>query len=145
MLQWFDAEIEAAKIVHNVDVSAMNYVSIDKDEKQTSITTIPVVDLDSEELMVIQQDPILDEYPGELDKSSPKSHVFNVLITHARLEKANPSIGFSEKKMLKWPVSRVTKLIKLVADELKEVQKKGLYGPEAIKGKPSSESSKPAT
>jgi len=145
LVQWFEAEIEAAKIVHDVDVSSMNYISIDKDGKRIPITTIPVVDLDSEQLIVIQQDPTLDEYPGELDKSSPKSHVFNILITHARMEKANPNIGFSERKMLKWPVTRVTNLIKLIADELKEVQKKGLYGPEAIKDKPSSESSKPTT
>ena len=125
MVSWYEEEVNLAKKVHNVPVGDLGLKDIDKDGKEKIVETIPVVDLTNKEMTLLQSDPILDKYPGEMTKaSSQKAQVFGLLVTYQRMYKANQSLGFGLKDMLQWGSSRTGKLVKRISDHLGEVQKK---------------------
>lgn len=118
---WFDAEVEAAAQVYEVDVSEFKW----NNGEGGIVETLSVADLTNDEIMILQQDPLLKKYPGSVGtEMSPKAQAFGILLTFQRMYKGNPNLGFTVHKMLKWSTARTGKLIRKISETLGEVQKK---------------------
>ena len=130
MISWGKAEIDISNQMHNVDVSELEFFEYNKDKegkqvRGNQIITVPVIDLTNSEMLILQSDPVLKDYSGNIsDSASSKAQVYGLLVTYQRLWKANQNIGFTIHDMLKWSTTKSSRLIGLIKDTLDEVQKK---------------------
>lgn len=130
MVKWFQEEVDLVDKVYNVPVEELEY----KDDDGKIIKTIPVKDLTNKEVMLLQTDPFLKDYTGDISSAlSPKAQAFGILMTFHRMYKANQELGFNVHTMLKWSTARTSRLIVLINNHLDKVEKKSESTPSPMR------------
>jgi len=130
VISWGKAEIDISNQMHNVDVTELEFFECDKDKdgkqiQRNQVKFVPVIDLTNSEMLMLQSDPVLKNYSGNIsDSASAKTQVYGLIVTYQRMYKANQNLGFTVHDMLKWSTTKSSKLIGLIKDELEGVQKK---------------------
>ena len=120
VVEWAKGQAEKSNETVFVDVEELGLTQNGKPVKK-----LPVKDLTGDEWMIHQRSPLVMSTPGDMDDlTSPKSQVFVIVLTVARLKKGNPNLDLTPEWLKEnWSMTRILKLVGLVGEALGEQEK----------------------